>query len=799
MPTPAPLKLLLIEDSDRDAELTLFALERSGLQFEPYLVHHHSNVADMMRAHTFDLVLSDVVLPGSSGEQVLGIAREVSPQVPFIFISGVFGEEHAVKMMRQGATDYVLKQSLPLLPAAVKRALAEVHERRQRELAELNLHEAEARARIAIEAARMGTWELNPRTGVLNWDERMRVMYELEATVPVTLPLFYSSIHPQDLPDVTRRVNEALEAGQDHTYHVEYRVNLPSGAERWFSSSGQSHFLNGACVRFSGVLQDITTQKEATESLERLNDLLGDRVQKRTRERDRTWELSRELLAVLHFDMQPAALNPAWESTLGWPRGALSQLGLWHLVHPDDLGATGEEVRKVTDGIVSSRFVNRMRHADGDYRWLSWTIVPDQGMMYAVARDITSERMVLDELAATNDRLREQIRERERIEAALQQMQRLEAVGQLTAGVAHDFNNLLTVILASANFLIRDLGRGNYARFDSRLHSIQEAAERGARLTSQLLAFSRRQRLEPAAVSLNDTVSGMLDLLQRTLGGSIWIETEKDPALWNALVDATQTEMIILNLAINARDAMTNGGTLRLITANETVTQAATRPEDPEPGDYVVLTIQDSGHGMPPDVHAKAFEPFFTTKDVGKGSGLGLAQVFGFAKQSGGGVAIETAVGKGTAVKVYLPGMRTPGLNLPEVTQADTLLPPDGLRHRVLLVDDDSNVRQVTAMLLDALGYSVLEADSATQALERLDGEIDVLLTDYAMPGATGAELAREARERYPLLPVVFITGYAEVGDLDDEYLIVQKPFREEDLVQKLRMALSPVAAPSSS
>ena len=792
MPHTAPLKLLLIEDSSRDAELTLFALERSGLQLEPQLAHHHSVVASMLQAQAFDLILSDVVLPGSSGEQVLAIARQFAPKTPFIFISGVFGEEHAVKMMRQGATDYVLKQSLPLLPAAVKRALAEVHERRQRELAELNLHEAESRARIAIEAARMGTWELNPLTGVLTWDERMRVMYELPVDAVVDLDLFYSTIHPEDLPSVRERVEAALAAGTDHSYQVQYRVRLPSGSERWFASSGRSSFAGGRCVRFSGVLQDITEQKETTEALERLNDLLGDRVQKRTRERDRTWELSRELLGVLHFDMSPAALNPAWESTLGWPRSKLTGMQLWSLVHPDDLASTQREVENVAVGIVSSRFVNRMRHADGEYRWLSWTIVPDEGMMYAVARDITSERAVLDELAATNERLREQIRERERIEAALQQMQRLEAVGQLTAGVAHDFNNLLTVILASANFLLRDLVKGNFARFDSRLHSIQEAAERGARLTSQLLAFSRRQRLEPAPVSLNDTVSGMLDLLQRTLGGSIWIETEKDPALWNALVDATQTEMIILNLAINARDAMPNGGTLRLITANETVTARPSRPEDPEPGDYVVLTIRDSGSGMSPQVLAKAFEPFFTTKEVGKGSGLGLAQVFGFAKQSGGGVAIETAVGEGTAVKVYLPGVRAPSLPLAERVSDEGLLPPDGLRHRVLLVDDDPNVRQVTALLLDALGYEVTEADGANQALQRLDDSIDLLLTDFAMPGANGAELAREARRRFAQLPVVFITGYAEVGGLDEgQFPIVQKPFREEELALKLRHALA--------
>jgi len=786
------LKLLLVEDSHRDAELALLTLERSGLSVRSTVVFHHQGAQTALERDRFDLILCDFMLPGSSGAQVLRTARAVAPNTPFIFLSGVYGEEHAVEMMRLGAVDYVLKQNLALLPKAVTRAIAEIRERHQRQVAEQSLQAVEVGARIAIDAARMGMWDYDPREGRLQWDSRCKALYELTDDAEVTLPFFFDRCHADDVDEVRRRVDHAVTCDDDQGYQVEYRVVLPSGTERWLSSRGQSFFVGGQCVRFTGVLQDITQQKQSTAELHRLNEMLGERVQKRTRERDRTWELSRELLAVMHFDLSPVSLNPAWETTLGWRRDQLAGQSLSAWVHPDDLEATLAHTCHIAQGNISTRFVNRMRHANGDYRWLSWTAVPDEGLMYVAVRDITSERAVLDELAAANHRLREQMSERERIEATLQQMQRLEAVGQLTAGVAHDFNNLLTVILASTSFIGRDLDKGRLEKVQSRLQNIQEAGERGAKLTSQLLAFSRRQRLQPVAVNLNGTVHGMIELLQRTLGGSIWIETDTCDELWSALVDPTQTEMIILNLAINARDAMPKGGTLRLGTYNETVTAAAQRPEDPDPGDYVVLSIQDSGSGMTEAVLAKAFEPFFTTKEVGKGSGLGLAQVFGFAKQSGGGVSIVTSPGYGTTVRVYLPGIRAIDTAAEASTARSVPSVLEGSRKTVLLVDDDHSVREVTAHIVESIGYEVVQADSANQALSKLDETVDLLLTDFAMPGTNGAELAHMVRKRHPQLPIVFISGYAELGGLSDEsFLIVQKPYREEDLASTLHAALT--------
>jgi len=793
MPATTPISVLFIEDSPHDAELALFTLERSGYAVDHLVVYDRTGVVEALQQRRFDLILSDFILPGYSGSQALWNAHQLAPDTPFIFLSGVFGEEHAVNMMRAGAVDYVLKQNLGFLPKAVERALGEVEERRARLRAEETLREVEVRARLAIDAAGLGMWDYEPQTGTMVLDHRCRAMFGLTDDAPVDIRAFEALCHPDDLQRIREDLWGAISADGGKEFTVDYRIRLDDGQVRWVETRGQGFFDGGVCQRFIGVVMDVTEQKQATEALKRMNEALGARVEARTRERDRTWELSRDLLAVMHFDTRVLALNPVWESTLGWPREALLEQPLWALCHPDDLLATEKETERVRRGNVCERFVNRLRHRDGSYRWLSWTAVPEGQMLYAAGRDITSEIAAVDRLAAANRELTEQIRERERIEATLQQMQRLEAVGQLTAGVAHDFNNLLTVILTSASFLKSDLERGApVAKALSRLQYIQESGERGATLTSQLLAFARRQQLAPKAVDLNDTLVGLLSLLHSTLGGAVTIQTDTCAGLWHALVDPTQIEMIILNLAINARDAMGAGGCLMLGTANAVVTEPAQRAEEPGPGEYVVLSVSDTGSGMSDEVLQKAFEPFFTTKEVGKGSGLGLAQVFGFAKQSGGGACIETELGVGTTVKVYLPRVQAPERTLGEAEQAPGA-PRGPVSNSVLLVDDDHSVREVTAQMLSNLGYAVTQADSGQQALQLLqDGiRVDLLLADFAMPGMNGGELARAVLSRYPTLPVVFITGYAELGELGmGSSTIIQKPFREEQLASKLNLVL---------
>jgi len=374
------------------------------------------------------------------------------------------------------------------------------------------------------------------------------------------------------------------------------------------------------------------------------------------------------------------------------------------------------------------------------------------------------------------------------VESALRQAQRLEAVGQLTSGVAHDFNNLLMVILGN----IRQMQSLERPPLESRrLSMMAQAAERGAQLTAQLLAFSRRQKLEPQAVDLNDTVLRMRDLLQSTIGGSIRIETRLQIGLWPAMIDPTQIELVILNLAINARDAMDVGGALIVETANVT-RGAPQRTEEPPAGDFVMIAVRDNGAGMTAEVLGKVFEPFFTTKEVGKGSGLGLSQVFGLAKQSGGGIRIESTPGVGTSVEVYLP--RTDAAPTIGQHAIPSLHHTVANNRRVLVVDDDTAVREVTATILTEMGFRVIEAGSGGAALEVLDrnDEIDLMLLDFAMPGMNGAEVAREARARRPQLPILFVTGYADTTALPgpgDEG-VLRKPFRQEELAAKLTAVL---------
>jgi signal transduction histidine kinase len=397
------------------------------------------------------------------------------------------------------------------------------------------------------------------------------------------------------------------------------------------------------------------------------------------------------------------------------------------------------------------------------------------------------------EIDAANRQLVSQIEERARVEGTLRQMQRLEAVGQLTSGVAHDFNNLLTVVLGNLQFIEkRGFGNSSDSTLKQRLSHIRIAAERGAKLTSQLLAFSRRQHLDPKPVDLNDALGHMSDLLQSSLGGSVQIKTMFRPGLWRALVDASQIELVVLNLAINARDASPVGSTITLETANATVGPPE-KPEEPPAGEYVVVSITDKGSGMSKDVLAKAFEPFFTTKEIGKGSGLGLSQALGFAKQSGGGMRIESRVGEGTSVKVYLP--RTAEDEVSEASSNSAAVVRGSFKGAIiLLVDDDEAVREVTATMLRTSGYVVLEVGSGGAALDLLNGgtNIDLAIVDFAMPGMNGVEVARQIYSKFPDLPVLFITGYVDQSVLAqiDEARIVKKPFVGEELATKVNAAI---------
>ena len=366
-------------------------------------------------------------------------------------------------------------------------------------------------------------------------------------------------------------------------------------------------------------------------------------------------------------------------------------------------------------------------------------------------------------------------------EEALRRAQRLEAVGQLTGGVAHDFNNLLTAILGTLELLSRHV---QGARANRLVQNAARAADRGAKLTAQLLAFARKQRLQMEPVDVEKLVRSMAMLLRGTLGGTIEIDLSHPPDLWPALADPTQLELLVLNLAINARDAMPEGGRLTISSQNVTVRRGS-RPEDPPPGNFVALTISDTGVGMSPAVLARAFEPFFTTKEVGKGTGLGLSMAHGLVAQLGGALMIQSRRGVGTNVELWLPLSAT---TVEETDAVSAPLAPGKARGLALLVDDEDVVRASTADMLQELGYDVQEAESGEAALALVaeGARPDLLVTDHLMPGMTGVDLVRAVRDRLPSLPVLIVSGYAEVEGIAADLPRLTKPFRSDELAAGL-------------
>jgi PAS domain S-box-containing protein len=427
---------------------------------------------------------------------------------------------------------------------------------------------------------------------------------------------------------------------------------------------------------------------------------------------------------------------------------------------------------------------------DGSRFWASVVIDPvfdDDGDLIGFAkitRDLTD--------------LRDSKAELEKTQQALFQAQKMEAVGQLTGGLAHDFNNLLTGITGGLDLMKTRLQQGRVGDVDKYINAAQAAASRAAALTHRLLAFARRQLLEPKAVDANQLVSGMEELIRRTIGPDVELETVLAAGLWTCFCDPHLLESAILNLCINARDAMADGGRVTIETANTWLDETAAVQRDMPEGQFVAVCVTDTGSGMPPEVASRAMDPFFTTKPSGKGTGLGLSMVYGFAKQSNGQVRIYSEVGRGTTVKIYLP-RHGHAKHVTEISEAAVDLPRSEAAEAIVVVDDEATVRMLVGDALAELGYSGIEAADAVAALKVLESDvtIDLLIADVALPGGmNGIELAKRARKHRPGLKVLFITGYAENaaisnGGLEPGTHIMTKPFAMERLATRIRSILA--------
>jgi PAS domain S-box-containing protein len=568
------------------------------------------------------------------------------------------------------------------------------------------------------------------------------------------------------------------------TEELEERVGTESGEPRIFlSTKTPLRDPDGKVAGLIGVSLDITARKRAEAELQRLNATLEARVAERTAERDRAWRNSQDLIAIVDAQGMFRAVNPAWTALLGWQPDEI--VGLHHLAfdHPDDHAGSEAALMEALTGCLPP-YQSRLRHRDGSYRWIAWVATSDNGMVYATGRHITAEREAAEALARTEELLR--------------QSQKMEAVGQLTGGIAHDFNNLLTAISGSLEMLQRRIGEGRTRELERYTSAAITASQRAAALTQRLLAFARRQPLDPKRVEANRLVADMEEMLRRTLGPAIALEMVLAGGLWPTLCDANQLESAILNLAINARDAMPEGGRLTIETSNAHLDDAYARSQGGEikQGQYVAIAVTDTGTGMPADVVARAFDPFFTTKPLGRGTGLGLSMLYGFVKQSEGHVRIYSEPGTGTTFRLYLPRLRAPAEEDTPSAVARPGIESDAQAGKtVLVVDDEPTLRMLVTEILSEMQVAAIEAPDGPTAVRILqsDARIDLLVTDVGLPGLNGRQVADAARQTRPDLRVLFITGYAHNAALANGTAlapgmeIMTKPFALNALAAKIR------------
>ncbi|MDO6416038.1 PAS domain-containing protein [Sphingomonas sp. BIUV-7] len=553
----------------------------------------------------------------------------------------------------------------------------------------------------------------------------------------------------------------AARAGQTARFQA---VSVIGGSQRWWDV--QLSLIVGADHepdKILSVARDVTAIKQAEEELRSFAGRLENEVEHLTREWELAWKHSRDLQSVVNDDGIIVAANDAWTSILGWPVGEVVGRSHRSFVHPD-------HPSEIASRLVCGRPHEAMcLHKDGSPRWISWLNAAGQGVTYGSGRDITAEKEQAEAL-----RLAEQ---------SLRQAQRMEAVGQLTGGLAHDFNNLLTGLLGNLEILRARLARGELEDLNRYLLAAEGAGRRAGSLTQRLLAFSRGQQPERRPIDVNWLIEDLREILRITLGTSIKLAVTSEVALWSVNTDRGQLENAMLNLSINGRDAMPNGGELHIRTANRIVDDRTARERDVPPGAYVSICVSDTGLGMDEQTIKRAFEPFFTTKPLGAGTGLGLSMVFGFARQSGGHVEIRSQIARGTTICIYLP--RHSG-SLDEVDKRAVATPQVHQSGKaVLVVEDEPIIRGLITEKLADLGYRVAAADDGIAGLAAVENgaSIDLLITDVGLPnGLDGRQFADKARARRPGLKILFITGFADSDATSDLSLetgmdVLRKPF----------------------
>ncbi|GGG22293.1 hypothetical protein GCM10010924_59790 [Rhizobium wenxiniae] len=647
--------------------------------------------------------------------------------------------------------------------------------------AEANLRASEEQLRLAIDAAEIGLWDVDVVADTLFWPPRVKAMFGISPDVPVSMRDYYNGLHPDELERTSVAYAAAANPDVRAVYDVEYRtIGKEDGIVRWVAAKGRGVFEGGRCLRVIGTAIDITERKTTELALRELNETLELRVAEGIADRKLLADVVENTTAIIFVadhNYRWLAMNKAATKAFEQLYGVRPVIGASMLDVLDHLPEHREHVRRTwSRALAGEEFTLLDEFGDGKFsgRWLE--------LNFNVLRDAAGHQIGAYQIAYdVTERLTEQRRLAE-AEEQLRQAQKVEALGQLTGGVAHDFNNLLTPIIGSLDMLVRrQIGNDRERKL---IDGALQSAERARILVQRLLAFARRQPLQPTAIDVKTLITGMGELIRSTTGPQVQVVIDAPEILPSARADHNQVEMALLNLSVNARDAMPTGGTLR-ISANSGEISVGDQ-SDLKPGRYVMISVADTGEGMSEATMARAIEPFFSTKGLGQGTGLGLSMVHGLAQQLGGGIRIFSRLGVGTNVELWLPEADDAPIPLPK--NVDGSAASLGHRGTVLLVDDEDVVRISAAHMLDEIGFEVVEASSGEAALAAVDRvpDLKLIVTDHLMPGMDGVELVRRVKLHRPTLPCLIISGYADVDGIAPDLPRLTKPFKVEELREAL-------------
>jgi two-component system, cell cycle sensor histidine kinase and response regulator CckA len=771
----APLHALLIENSAPDAELNLHELTRAGFQCQPRIIATRAEFLEQVERFPFDIVLADYRLPGWTGMDAFSAMRQAGRDVPFILVTGFLGEEIAVECIKQGITDYVLKEHLARLPLVVARALEERALRDARGLMVQALRQSEANSLFLFAHNPLPMWVLEKETlQILLVNDAALSHYGYDRME--FLQMTAADLHPgEEIPKLLPNFRGPNPVEQ-HTGQWHHRRKDGSVIDvEMFMHNLEYSGRTAALV----VAQDITERKRAEEEKQKFFTLV---------------EYSRDFIAVADLQDNVEYVNPAGRAMLGIADSeSLKGTHSLDYVVPADLPLVHETI---LPALYSSG------HWEGELRFRHRQTGRSLPMDF-VGFQVKDQKTGEPRFVATVSR---DMSERRALEQQLQHAQKFEAFGQLAGGIAHDFNNVIGAILGWAELGEEQAASGSETLLNY-FKKIHLQCDRVTALIRQLLAFARRQILEPRNFSLNQTVHDVLNLLDKVIGKDIEIKTALAEDLSAVRADPTQIEQVLINLCINSRDAMPKGGRITIETHNALFSQEDCRRNvGLQPGRFAELRVSDTGTGMDAATRERIFEPFFTTKGTGKGTGLGLATVYGIVKQHNGFIQVESEPGQGSTFRIFLPVNETPAAGEIRTPVFDDL-PARGGTETILLADDHDGVCEMAQSVLKAKGYHLLVAHDGEEAVEIFTAHrdrISLVLLDVIMPRRSGPEVFAAIRALNPGVSVVFATGYsneiATLADLVERGVpVLRKPYSPSVLCRRVREVLDAAAAATSS